>query len=115
MIEADEAVFFALFDIAAGEREKLDRAEGLGYGYEERAIEIQGFGRCFCYVASPTHIDEGLAPYSWYKELVVAGLEYHRAPHHYLEEVRCVDHNIDEDEARHKENMGIAAAARNGI
>ena len=114
VIEADETVLFALFDIEVRERKELDRVEGLGYGYEERAIDIQGFGSCFCYVASHTHVDESLAPYSWYKELVVAGLEYHQAPYGYLEEVRSVDHNIDEDETRHNENMDIAAAARNG-
>ena len=114
IVRAAQSVFFALFDIDARDKPLLDRAEGLNYGYEERAIEAESFGRCFCYVASRTHIDETLRPYSWYKELVIAGLEHHQASPEYLDKVRLIDSVTDRDEARHNRNMAIVSAARNG-
>jgi len=114
IVSADQSVFFALFDIDASEKAKLDRVEGLNSDYEEMAIEIYSFGRCFCYVASSTHIQENLQPYSWHKELVIVGLEHHQASPEYLERVRSIDHIIDNNEARHNRNMAIVAEARNG-
>ncbi len=114
VIESDESVFFALFDIDARQKNDLDRAEGLGFGYEQRSIEIQGFGECFSYVASDSHIQEGLKPYSWYKDLVMVGLEYHEAPEEYLTLIRATAHRMDLDEARHRQNMQIVVEARNG-
>ena len=114
IVRTDQSVLFALFDIDGSEKTKLDRAEGLNYGYEEKFIEIVGFGHCFCYVASESHIQENLRPYSWYKELVIVGLEHHQASPEYLERIRSIDHTTDKDRERHNENMAIVAEARNG-
>ena len=92
----------------------MDRAEGLNYGYEEKSFKIEGFGQCFCYVASESHIQENLRPYSWYKELVIVGLEHHQASPEYLERVRSIDHITDNDRERHNENMAIVVEARKG-
>jgi hypothetical protein len=112
IVGAEQSVFFALFDIDASDKPTLDRVEGLNYGYEEIAIETENFGRCFCYIASSTHIDENLQPYSWYKELVIVGLEYHQASPEYLERVQSIEHIIDSDKARHYENMAIVSEAQ---
>ena len=114
IVRADQSVLFAVFDIDASEKSKLDAAEGLNFGYEEKTIEIDGFGLCFCYVASESHIQENLQPYSWYKELVIVGLEHHRASPEYLERVRSTDHTTDNDRERHNDNMAIVAEARDG-
>ncbi len=113
IVSAGQSIFFALFDIDASDKSKLDRAEGLNYGYEEKSIEIEGFGQCFRYAASESHIQENLQPYSWYKELVIVGLEHHQASPEYLARVRSIDHITDNDRERHNENMAIVAAARN--
>jgi hypothetical protein len=114
IVAAETSVLFALFDIDANDRPKLDAAEGLNLGYEEITMDTGNFGRCFCYVASNTHIDDELKPFSWYKELVIAGLEYHQASTKYLQRVQSIEHIPDDNEARHRENMAIVAEARNG-
>ena len=112
IVAAEQSVLFALFDIDTNERPILDATEGLILGYEEMTIDAGDFGRCFCYVASATHIDDKLKPFSWYRELVIAGLEHHQAPTEYLQRVRSIEHIPDDDEARYRENMAIVAEAR---
>ncbi len=113
IVAAEQSVLFALFDIDARERPELDAVEGLNLGYEAMTIDAGDYGRCFCYVASRTHIDTGLKPFSWYKELVIVGLEHHQASLEYLRRVRSIEHILDSDETRHGENMAIVAQARN--
>jgi len=113
IVSGSKYVLFALFDIDPGEKPALDKAEGLNDGYEEKSISVLDFGQCFTYVASQTHIQENLQPYSWYKELVIMGLEYHQAYPDYLERVRSVTHVLDENMDRHEQNMAIVSAARN--
>jgi len=113
IVSADRSVFFAVFDIDSRDKLALDEIEGLNFGYEEKTIVIPEFGECFSYVASQSHIDDKLHPYSWYKALVIAGLEYHKAPPDYLANVQSVDHIVDEDNARHAMNMAIVSKARN--
>ncbi len=112
--KAPASVFFAVFDIDDSEKQLLDRAEGLGHGYIEKQIVIEGFGQCFVYAASKSHIENDLTPYSWYKELVIVGLEHHLAPLDYLEKVRAIPSCFDSDSKRHREHMQIVEIARNG-
>lgn len=112
IVAAEQSVLFALFDIDANDRPMLDAAEGLNLGYQEMTIDAGDFGRCFCYVASNTHIDDKLKPFSWYKELVIVGLEHHQASTEYLHRVRSIEHITDDDGTRHCENMAIVAKAR---
>ena len=56
---------------------KLDRLEGLGYGYKETSSLVQAVKgaaiRVVYYVAEPEYIDRSLLPYDWYKEHVQCG------------------------------------------
>lgn len=114
IVSADDSVLFAIFDMDENEKGLLDNAEGLNLGYEQISLSVPQYGDCFAYVASPSHIEANLRPYSWYKELVLAGLEYHRAPHDYLEAVRAVGHVTDNNRERHALNMAIVSRARSG-
>ena len=107
IVESDDTVFLAIFDIDESEKPELDKAEGLNYGYEELMLELPDLGECYCYVASGSHIDDGLRPYSWYKELVAIGLKYHGAPKNYLAKLDAVDALRDPDRARHDKGMAI--------
>ena len=53
-------------------------------------------------------------PYSWYKELVLVGLEYHQVPVEYLETIRAIEHQVDTDKRRREEKMALVASLRNG-
>ena len=73
---SEAAVPGALFSIPAHEKRRLDRAEGLGYGYDERTVVTMtptGPIEAVTYVASASHIDDELVPFSWYRDLAAAG------------------------------------------
>ena len=65
---ADHAVHGALFEIDPLQKLDLDKAEGLGYGYDEKEVMVVADNespvKAITYVA--TQIDENLKPYSWY-------------------------------------------------
>jgi gamma-glutamylcyclotransferase len=109
---SEQSVYFAIFDMAAAHKPALDRAEGLNFGYEHTVLSIAGHGDCFAYVASHSHVEERLQPFSWYKELVLAGMEYHRLPAAYLQTVQAIESLVDTDSRRHAHHMELAARAR---
>jgi hypothetical protein len=101
------AVHGVLYRLSRASKPKLDQVEGLGVGYTEVVVRVQGescVSEALTYVASSTHIDESLQPYSWYKRLVVAGAASQRLPPDYVDSLRSVDSWPDPDierEARH--------------
>jgi hypothetical protein len=70
-----------VFEIDPAEKPSLDRHQGLGYGYAEKAarvIDLNGdMHPVFTYTAEPSHIDPTVRPYSWYKRFVVEGARQH--------------------------------------
>lgn len=100
-------VFGAVFRFEAAEKVLLDRAEGLGSGYEEEWERLPVGGRSqsvFCYVASPGWVDPGLRPYHWYKRLVLAGARYHGFPADYIAAIEAVESIDDPDRDRRVRN-----------
>jgi hypothetical protein len=79
-----------LFSFDPAERAKLDEAEGVGRGYEHAMVTVineKGRRRkVLTYLATPDYIDDSLKPYSWYKDLVVAGGREHGLPPEYIAE-----------------------------
>ncbi len=100
--EGSSGVHVAVYELSAADRLELDRIEGLGAGYDEIALEVPGFGRCFSYAAADTHIDESLCPYDWYFGLVLAGALFHDFPDAYVERIRSVATTRDPDAGRHR-------------
>lgn len=93
--------YVAVYELSEKGAELLDEAEGLGNGYERATIEVSGFGRSMTYRAQETHIDDSLAPFTWYKDLVLAGCRYHRFPETYLESIEAIPAVRDPDPDRH--------------
>ncbi|HHX8335971.1 TPA: gamma-glutamylcyclotransferase family protein [Vibrio diabolicus] len=95
-------IFGALFEIDENEKKALDRAEGLGYGYDQKLVNVEGLdGQVFeavTYVA--TNIDNTLAPYSWYLNHVVVGAKETSVPENYLENILAVEVLEDTDKER---------------
>ncbi len=97
----------ALFTIPKAEKHLLDRVEGLGNGYGEITVRVessQGTASARTYVASPTHVDDSLRPYAWYRDLVVSGAESHNLPAEYVELLRLVVVQQDQDAERASRN-----------
>lgn len=70
-----DAIWGVVFNIPPSEKRRLDRAEGLGNGYNEKTIDVitpsGDHVAAITYYADKIAIAEGLPPYSWYKELVL--------------------------------------------
>ena len=93
--------------IIEAEIKPLDRAEGCGYGYDKRWVDVEtehGNMRAFTYVASHTYIDPEQLPFPWYKRYVVEGVWEHEFPGHYIAQVRHQKMRRDPDRKRQREH-----------
>lgn len=110
-LESDRVIGM-LYRIDPGERESLDRAEGLGSGYFHAELSVSGrtgSHLAFAYVADPRFIDDALKPYSWYKALVLSGARTHGLPLEYVSAIERHEAIDDPDDARHREHLRILA------
>jgi hypothetical protein len=98
---AIDIVWAVLFEVALSEKPTLDRAEGLGSGYEQKTVNILScYGPIEAIAYYATSINSSCAPYSWYKALVVAGAREHKLPSSYVLELESVLSIADADEGR---------------
>ncbi len=110
--DSSRLVYGVVYEIPLAEKHRLDRAEGLGFGYEEQTKTVDLAGQLVAvqaYVA--TRIDPVLLPYVWYRALVVAGAMEHNVPSAYIDGLRRVPVIHDPDQQRHAEQMALAAEA----
>lgn len=105
----NDLVWGVVYDIDEGEKIDLDYAEGLGYGYEEKRIELTGTNgtviHAFTYYA--TDIDERLMPYTWYMEHVLRGAREQGLPAEYVASIERVESREDPDRQRHARELSI--------
>ena len=102
------SVFGVLYEIAEHEKTALDRAEGLGAGYEEIEIEVLcGGSPVTAKVYRATDTNPALRPYTWYRALVIAGAKEHCLPAHYVAGLESVPADEDANRARHDERMAL--------
>ncbi len=110
-IQRDGAgVHFAVYDISRADKRILDGIEGVGSGYEVVKLEIPGFGECFSYTASTSHIDDGLQPYDWYRALVLAGARALDFPGDYVAGIAGTRARRDPDAERHQEMWDLVSS-----
>ena len=98
----------ALYTMPPSAMALLDEVEGLGHGYEESNVEVQssnGGILARTYVAAATHVDDSLRPYSWYKQLVVAGALAHGLPQEWVEALRRTAVWVDPEPKRGEYNL----------
>ena len=108
---AEDSVYVAVYDIPDVEMKRLDRIEGVGRGYDTASIQLASFGSCRIYIAAKSHIDDSLAPFSWYKSLVLAGCRHHAFPQPYIDEIERVAACTDGDDFRDSLNMRILSSS----
>lgn len=104
--------YFAVYRILAEEKPLLDACEGLGDGYDELLLDLPEFGHCFTYIVSATHIRQDLAPFDWYKAMVLRGCEFHRFPESYVSRIRTAVAVPDPDERRGRQQWNIVSRLR---
>jgi len=103
-----DVIFGILYRINRGDKPALDRAEGLGDGYDEKQVFVfAGDGsrsRATTYVAS--QIDKNLKPFTWYVNHLLVGAANVRLPESYIEQkivgVEAVEDNDKERDARQR-------------
>ena len=105
-------VFVAVYEIDAHDKQALDAIEGVGNGYTDGALHVPGFGECFTYQAEDTHIDDELAPYDWYKAMVVLGCAALSVPADYMARIQAVEAIPDPHVERRDENWEIVEVMR---
>ena len=81
-------------------------------GYDEKQVEVIGRdGPVHAWLYCATATDPRLAPYSWYKGLVVAGAREHGLPTDYIERLEAVIAAEDADVERHALHIALARGA----
>lgn len=107
---SDQRVWGAVYRLQRQQKRVLDKYEFLGSGYDEEQVEViheTGIVRAWMYVARRNAIDSTLLPYSWYRDLIVAGALQHRLPRNYVRHLQSFAAVADPDASRHSANTQI--------
>ncbi|MEZ5332028.1 MAG: gamma-glutamylcyclotransferase family protein [Thermoanaerobaculia bacterium] len=92
---AGAAVWGVLYRVPEAELGELDRMEGVGKGYEVGVCRVRGPRDrelpALTYLAEAGAVDESLRPFSWYRDLVVAGAVEHALPEEWIATLRAVE------------------------
>jgi hypothetical protein len=104
-----QIVIGVVFDIPESEKPLLDKAEGLGNGYETKdvAVELHNSIIVEAYTYYATHIDPSLRPFDWYKQHVLAGAFEHGLPEDYVRAIHAIESIDDPDDTRHQNELAI--------
>jgi len=107
---SESVIYGVLFKIDPAEKPRLDRAEGLGHGYEEKEVTVISRdgtpATATTYVA--TKIDEKLKPYSWYVNHVLVGANEASLPQDYIDsKINSVEAFQDRDKERDAKQHAI--------
>ena len=89
------SVWGVIFDIPEDQKPILDKAEGLGKGYDEYKLivinDLEQEIECVCYIATDEkYLDNNLKPYDWYKEYCLIGAKQHNLPEDYILTIESV-------------------------
>ena len=109
----DEAdlLWGVVYRLALHDKQALDRAEGLGNGYQQKLVQLHAGTRvveAMVYIATRTAPD--LAPYDWYKAFVSHGAVEHQLPHEHRSRIEAVPSLPDPDPHRARLNRRILEA-----
>jgi gamma-glutamylcyclotransferase len=106
-----ELLWGVLFNINSNEKPLLDKAEGLGMGYNEDTLtffdETDNSYAAQVYIADSKAIDDNLIPYDWYKEFIVSGAIQNKLPVEYIAKLQSITCVRDHDEERRTKNYAI--------
>lgn len=103
--KVDDVIYGILYEIDKREKHRLDEAEGLGKGYNEKIIELVDGLKAFIYIADKNYINDGLKPFVWYKDIVVAGAKQNSLPDDYIKVLKSIETQNDPDKQREAKNQ----------
>ncbi|MCP4179085.1 MAG: gamma-glutamylcyclotransferase [bacterium] len=103
-----DEVYGVLYEFDPTHKAALDKAEGLGFGYNEKEVKVLYKNHI---VTAKTYyaidIAEKLLPYKWYKAFVVTGAKNNNLPVEYIKLLVKQMSKQDENTERQKENQEI--------
>lgn len=106
-----ELLWGVLFTIDKTEKTLLDKAEGLGKGYNEDTLtfsdETNNPYVAQVYIADSKTIDNNLLPFDWYKDFIVSGAIQNKLPVEYISQLKSMGFVHDHDEERRTKNYAI--------
>jgi hypothetical protein len=114
-VGGDATAFGVIFAIDPAEQAVLDRFENVGAGYHRTSITVLVDDRpleALTYLADDTHVVEGLRPYDWYRDLVVAGAREHGLPGSYIDAHLDVPASPDPDGERSRREREALEGSR---
>jgi gamma-glutamylcyclotransferase len=103
-----DIVYGVIYKVLETEKNMLDKAEGLGNGYNTAEIVFDNHLEVFStitYLASD--IDSELKPYTWYRDLVIAGAKEHSLPEAYINVILDVPSKKDLNSERCTKNCKL--------
>jgi hypothetical protein len=112
---AHDIMYGVVYEFDVAEKSELDFLEGLGKGYNDVLVDVPLDGKTYqahVYMATSTHIDASLAPYDWYKELVLLGARYNGLPDEYVAKIESVASILDPNPDRAAKNEAILVNMR---
>lgn len=112
-----DSILGSLFLIDASDRVYLDRAEGLGNGYDDKWVTVSDDAgaavKALSYCA--TSIDESLNPYSWYLNHVIIGARETGVSDQYLARIEGIESVEDPDIQRNARERAVHDQRRQGL
>lgn len=110
--QAGGAVWGVAYELIDRQKRLMDEFEGPGYRVAPVHPAVAGVcTEAFTYIARNDSIDDALIPYSWYKELVLAGAVQAGLPDCYVACIESVSALEDPDGARTRENRRLFIAS----
>lgn len=105
----EDYILGAVYSIAPSHKTLLDKAEGLGKGYEIKHVTVRTDtgAEVSPFLYSATEIDRNRKPFHWYKEHVLRGMREHGFPVQYLARAAAVESIADNDPARTARELQI--------
>jgi gamma-glutamylcyclotransferase len=98
-----DGIHGAIYQIDSDHKPALDVFEGKGNGYDDSQLTVELHGKdysCFTYFAQTSHVENGLKPYHWYKDLVVLGAKHLQFPDVYVRSIESIESVEDSDQIR---------------
>lgn len=106
-----DIVWGILFKIDSTEKPLLDKAEGLGKGYNEDCLTFYDENNskhvAQVYIADTKSINNSLVAYNWYKEFIITGAILNQLPADYITQLQSIPCIPDPDEKRSEKNYSI--------
>lgn len=106
--DPSDTVMGRLYELDENEKSALDRAEGLGNGYEEKVIKVFNTKNSFKAVTYyATNLNNTLKPFTWYKRHVLIGAREANLPEEYIGVIESIPAIEDYDKGREAEQLSI--------